>query len=204
MDPLVQLGSGEQSTEETAVLLAASLAARLLQDKISVGLFAGGASPDLVLPRHGQAHLWEILERLAPLTCENRPALAQTLQQLQPLVSLRDLIVVITPSLDSRWPEVLLRMVRSRGGGMAELIILDRASFSGDELVMEAQGFVDGQSARGFQARVLRKGDIQPMQAAYGALSRWEFLVSATGKAIARQAPRGALGGRRSEKEPGA
>jgi len=192
MDARVQAGSGDQSTEEMAVLLAASLAARLLQDKIAVGMFVGGDAPDIVLPGRGQAHLWQILERLAPLTCTDRPGLARTLEQVQPLISPRDLLVVITPSLESQWTEVLMRIMRSRGGRSAELILLDRASFDGSEQPLAAQGFADGQAARGFQARVLQRGDLSPMQAAYGALSRWEFLVSATGKAIARQAPRGA------------
>ena len=193
LDAMVQVGDGAQSTIETTILLAASLAARLLQDKIAVGVFAGGTPPSLVLPGRGQAHLWTILERLAPLDSERRPTLAVALEQLLPLVSLRDLLVVITPSLDAGWPMVLLRMARARGGGMAELILLDRESFGEVSEAGDAQRFGDAQTAHGFQVRVLRKGDVQPMQAAYGALSRWEFTVSATGKAIARQAPRGAV-----------
>ena len=68
MDPAAQWGEAEDSTEETSVLLCASLAAHLLQDKLAAGIFAGGDPPAVVTPQRGTLHLWRILEQLAPLT----------------------------------------------------------------------------------------------------------------------------------------
>ena len=42
LDPAAQWGEGADSTEETTILLAASLAAEMLHQKLAVGIFAGG------------------------------------------------------------------------------------------------------------------------------------------------------------------
>jgi uncharacterized protein (DUF58 family) len=190
MDEAVQGGEGPDSTEETIILLAASLAARLLQDKLAVGLFSGGEPADLVLPQVGQAHLWALLERLAPMRAGKGRTLNMALDQIRPLISPRDLLVVITPSLDAGWTAALERLVQTRGGLTAETIVLDRSSYEPGGAGGQAEAFVEALAGRGFQARLVRKGDIQPLSAAYGVLSRWEFSISATGRAIARHSPR--------------
>ncbi len=187
LDAGVQLGEGEESTEETTVLLAASMAARLLQDRLAVGLYAGQAGTALVLPQRGQAHLWALLEHLAPLHSQEGCAIGSVLERLQPLISPRDLLVVISPSTDPSWPDALQRAVRTRGMGSAEAILLDAQSFGGGG---GTEGLLALLAARGFQARLVKKGQIQAVKGAYGSLSRWEFTVSATGKAFARRAPR--------------
>lgn len=187
LDAKAQVGTGDDDTEETIVLLAASLAARLLQDRMAVGLFAGLEDPALVLPQRGQAHLWTLLQRLAPLRSREDWPIALVLGRLQPLISPRDLLVVISASTDPSWPDALQRAVRARGMGTAEALLLDPISFGGTE---SADLLVSALAARGFQARLIQKGQIQAVKAAYGALSRWEFTISATGRAIARRAPR--------------
>jgi uncharacterized protein (DUF58 family) len=187
LDAAVQVGEGEESTEETVVLLAASLAERLLQDRMTVGLFAGLDDQTLVLPQRGHAHLWTLLQRLTPLHSRPDCSIALVLGRLQPLVSPRDLLVVITPSADPSWPDALQRAVRARGLGSAEAILLDPISFGGSA---DVSGLAADLAVRGFQTRLIQKGQIQAVKGAYGSLSRWEFLVSATGKAIARRAPR--------------
>jgi uncharacterized protein (DUF58 family) len=181
MDENVQQGSGEESTEETIVLLAASLAVRLLQERLSVGLFAGIGDSALVLPQRGQPHFWTLLERLTPLHSQAGCPLGTVLARLQPLISPRDMLVVITPSTDASWPETIHRAVS------IEAILLDPLSF-GAELSTEA--LLPALAARGVQTRLVKKGQIQAVKGAYGSLSRWEFTVSATGKAFARRAPR--------------
>jgi uncharacterized protein (DUF58 family) len=187
LDARVQLGEGEDSTEETTVLLAASMAARLLQDRLAVGMYAGQGDAALVLPQRGQAHLWALLERLAPLHSHEENPISAVLGRLQPLISPRDLLVVITPSTDPSWPDALQQAVRARGMGSAEAILLDAQSFGGSG---SSDGLLALLAARGFQARLVKKGQIEAIKGAYGNLSRWEFTISATGKAIARRAPR--------------
>lgn len=176
------------STEETMVLLAASLAAQLLRARLSVGLLARTDALHVVLPRHGQPHLWQILQTLAPL---HPPAyaqpLAQTLAEGQALISTRDLLIILTPSLDPEWPRALKQVARRRGG--AEAILLDPASFGG---AGHAEPFVSLLAELGLTAKIVRRGELRPIAASYGTLRRWEFMTLGTGRAVARQTPRGA------------
>ena len=200
VDLSVQAGEDEDSTEEMAVLLTTSLAVRLLHEKLAVGLYAGGQPPCLVLPQRGQGQFWSMLERLAPLRSSPGHRLDRVLGEIQALVSLRDLLVVITPSLDPSWIEPLQRMTRTRGGGGVMVILIDPASFGAQVPREAAENFSAGLVRYGFQVRMVRKGGIEPVKGAYGALNRWEFSVSATGKAFVRRAPRRAdplLGGNR-------
>lgn len=185
---LAEDGESLDSTEETMVLLAASLAAQLLRARLAVGLLTRTESLHVVLPRHGQPHLWQILQTLAPLHPPAQPQpLAKTLAQAQSLISARDLLVVITPSLDPEWPRALMRAARQRGG--AEAILLDPASFGGTG---RAETFVPLLVGLGLTAKIVRRGDVRPITASYGALRRWEFMTLGTGRAIARQTPRSA------------
>jgi uncharacterized protein (DUF58 family) len=185
---LAEDGGPPDSTEETMVLLAASLAAQLLRARLAVGLLTHTETLHVVLPRHGQPHLWQILQTLAPL---HPPAhaqpLAQTLAEGQALISARDLLIILTPALDPEWPRALKQVARRRGG--AEAILLDPASFGGTG---RAEAFVPLLAELGLTAKIVHRGDVHPIAASYGVLRRWEFMTLGTGRAVARQTPRGA------------
>jgi uncharacterized protein (DUF58 family) len=174
------------STEETMVLIAASLASQLLRARLAVGLLARTETLHAVLPRRGQPHLWQILRTLAPLhPPAQSQSLAQTLAQAQSLISVRDLVVVITASLDPEWPRALSRLARPRGG--AEAILIDPASFGG---MGHAEAHAPLLAEMGIPAKIVRRGDVRPIPGAYGTLRRWEFMTLGTGRAVARQTPR--------------
>jgi uncharacterized protein (DUF58 family) len=192
-DPGAHLGEGSDSTEETLVMLAASLAAQLLRQSLAVGLIAAAGGNDgrdvvIVPPRRGPAYLWEHLRALAPL----HPALesltlAQLLPRARPLLSSRDLVIVLTPALDNEWPRALV--MATHHGARAEAILLDPASFGG---LVQAEAFSPLLAGLGVRAHVVRRGEVQPLSAAYGELRRWEFMTLGTGRVIARQTPRSA------------
>lgn len=182
----VQLGQGDDSTLETAVLLAASLAARCLQDRLEVGVFTGGEPPRAALPQRGQAHLWSLLECLAPLQA-GQTSLARGLEQIRPLMRSRDLLVVITSSPDLAWAPALRRLLQSRGGAAAGAILLDRASFGGQG---HAEELMPELAAQGIAAQAVRCGEIRPLSGTYGEFNRWEFITYGTGRAVARRTPR--------------
>lgn len=188
-DPAVHLGDGDDSTEETMVLLAASLAAQLLRQGLSVGLAAAhGERVMAVPPRPGPLHLWEHLRALAPLhPLPGTLPLAGLLHKIGPLLSVRDLLVTLTPSLADAWPRALLQVVHR--GARAEAILVDPASFGGSA---EAEALLPVLAGLGIPGNVVRRGEIQPLTAAYGALRRWEFLTTGTGRAVALQTPRSA------------
>jgi uncharacterized protein (DUF58 family) len=195
LDSAVQLGEGQDSTTETAVVLLASLCAQLLQDHLAVGLFAYTDRECVVLPQRSQAHLWPLLRALAPLQPVARRPLADTLGRAHALIKGSDLLVVVTPSLDPDWPRAIRQLGHSRGArrpANAEAILLDPASFSGDPAGQagQAESFAPFLADLGIPAQVVRRGDIKPMDAAYGELRRWEFITSGTGRVVVRKAPR--------------
>jgi len=196
LDPTVQLGEGQDSTTETSVVLLASLFAQLLQDRLAVGLFAYTDTEHVVMPQRSQAHFWPLLRALAPLqpdASQPRP-LAETLNRARALISGSDLLVVVTPSLDPDWPRAIRQLGHSRCTFNAEAILLDPASFGGDLAlpgqVGQAETFALFLADLGIPARVVRRGDIQPISGAYGELRRWEFITLGTGRVVVRKAPR--------------
>lgn len=187
LDPAAHLIFENESTEELLVLLAASLAAQLLQRRLAVGLIRpAGPELEIVPARPGPAHLWLHLRALAAAHPEpGTPALAAVLRQARPLISARDLIITLTPSLNPEWPRALLETARR--GARAEALLLDPASFGGPA---SAAGLVTALAGLGLATRLVQRGEIQPITAAYGAVRHWEFLTTGTGRAIATQTPR--------------
>ena len=129
MDRACQAGQGENSTEEHAVVLAASLAHRGIAEGRAVGL-VGQGERDLfwIPPREGDAQLWEILRALAMITPAERP-LGDLLRQLNPRESARSSLILITPELNGRWLEPLLMLMRR--GIRPTVLLLDPHSYGG-------------------------------------------------------------------------
>ncbi len=187
LDPAYQLGIGNESTEETTILLAASIAAKFLDEKLRVGLFVGGHSPTIVTPQHGNAHLWNLLSALAPLHPQPDWDLSSGIAQFQPLISQRDVMVIITSAAEENWIDNLRKLMRDGGRAPARIFLLDPESFGGQ---LPAEPARQALAGLGIETRVVKKGEIQAISGVYGALSRWEFVTSATGKAHARKTPR--------------
>jgi uncharacterized protein (DUF58 family) len=96
-------GEGEQGTLETAVMVAASLAAEALSfhERCTVGLLAVSgqdqqAQTVLVPPQSGSAQLWRILAALAPVQATDR-RLSEVLRQQQPMLGRRGSAILVTP-----------------------------------------------------------------------------------------------------------
>ncbi|HUX88160.1 MAG TPA: DUF58 domain-containing protein [Chloroflexota bacterium] len=110
----VQRGEGDDSTEEYGVTIAASLARHFLKDGRSVGLI-GIASQHLIVPAdRSERQLRKVLEELAVVHADGREPIAETLAAESNRCSKNAAIIVVTPSLDERWPSTL-RGVRDRG-----------------------------------------------------------------------------------------
>ena len=73
LDSAVQRGEGPESTLETMIILLASLADRMLNERMAVGLIAYTQAPAVVLPARGKPHLWQILRLLAGLQASPLP-----------------------------------------------------------------------------------------------------------------------------------
>ncbi len=129
MDRVCQVGEGENSTEEHAVVLAASLANRGINEGRSVGLVGQGMR-DLfwISPREGETQLWEILRALALISPADLP-LGELLRQLNPRESARSSLILITPEVNGRWLEALLMLMRR--GIQPTVLLLDPVSYGG-------------------------------------------------------------------------
>jgi uncharacterized protein (DUF58 family) len=127
MDRACQAGVGEHSTEEHAVVLAASLASRGIAEGRAVGLVGQGARDLCWLPpREGDTQMWEILRALAMISPADRP-LGDLLRQLRPRESARSSLILITPEAGGRWLESLLLLVRR--GIRPTVLLLDPTTY---------------------------------------------------------------------------
>jgi uncharacterized protein (DUF58 family) len=187
LNAAVQHGTGADSSLEKMIVLTASLAAHLLSERLAVGLLLDSHAGASVPPQSGEGHLWSILRALALAQAQNERPFDQVLLEARGVVSLRDSIVVLTPSLDAQWPQALHLLGGNRFNFAPEAIILDPASFGGKTSAAE---FVSLLREQGVLAQIVRGEDIVPISGAYGELRRWEFQTLGTGRVIVRQRPR--------------
>jgi uncharacterized protein (DUF58 family) len=184
------MGEEENASQELMVTVASSLAASLLQQNLTVGLLASSGTETVVLPRQGQTHLWSILQALAPLDVTPDVPLEDVLRRAQTLISGSDLLIVVTPSMRPDWIGALRRISRSRGtSGRAEVILIDPASFGAE---ISADAFLPVLMEAGIPSNIIRREDVRLISGYYGEVSRWEFSVLGTGRALARNTPRSA------------
>jgi uncharacterized protein (DUF58 family) len=114
------------STAETAIELAASLAALGLRRKIDVGLVCHGQERYTVAPGRGQRTFHETLEVLARLEPSGRLPIEQVLELETAHLSGRSTVVVITPRLTAQLADVLMRL---RSNHQVMLVLLSRESY---------------------------------------------------------------------------
>jgi len=128
LDRRAQAGSGDSSTEEYGVTIAASIAAYLLrQQELAVGLgISGSIEAGLPLDR-GERQLDRILELLAIVHPLRSFPLAQALAAEEPRLARNTILLVITPSTELQWPEGLHHL--QRRGVRPFVVLLDPSSF---------------------------------------------------------------------------
>lgn len=129
MDSAAHVGIGEKSTEEHAVVLAASLADRGRKMGRSVGLVAHGQKIAWLPPKFGPAQHWEIMRSLAMLK-PGSESLASALARTRSALSQRTSVIVITPSVDHDWLQSLVGMLRR---GIAVTVLLLNPKLVGGE-----------------------------------------------------------------------
>jgi uncharacterized protein (DUF58 family) len=187
LDAAVHLGDGAESSLEKMIILTASIASRLLDEHLAVGVILDAASSHSVLPQMGAAHLWTILRALALAQPRTERPLAETLIHARSIVSLRDSAVIVTPSLDPEWSKALPHLSGGTRMGGVEVVLLDPISFGG---TIEAEAFRTMLLEQGVPTHIVRRQDIRPAIGTYGAVRRWEFKTLGTGRVAVLQTPR--------------
>lgn len=123
----VQVGEGERSTEEYMVVLAASLAARMLAEGRAVGLACSGKHPALIPPRGGTGHLWQLLGHLARARSAPGAPLPDFLERVVMTAARGCTVVLFTPATSTEW---IPRLVAAYRRGLAASVIwLDPGTF---------------------------------------------------------------------------
>lgn len=125
----VQAGSGDDSTEEYGVRIAASVARYFLMANRSVGYLGLGRTFDLQEAERGAQHYMRILEHLALAGAEGESSLADLLATEARRFGRHTTVVVVTPSTDESWV-LSLQSLAQRGVKVAA-ILLEPSTFGG-------------------------------------------------------------------------
>ncbi len=120
LDHTVHWGSGRLASDENAVTLTASLADRGLRQGHGVGLGAFGDALTWLPPRHGETHRQDLLKNLA-LVRRGSVSLASLLNLARPLAGQNPSLIVITPSKDPTWVDILIGLT---GLGVVPTVLL--------------------------------------------------------------------------------
>jgi uncharacterized protein (DUF58 family) len=177
-----QLGEGWDSTEEHAVILAASLAAQGLSCDHPVGLSINGAHAEWIVPRRNEYQLRSVLKALAvasPAPME----LKDYLERVGPSLSSHCSLLIVTANAQVHWAQSLLPLMWR--GVMPTIFLLDPVSFGGDTGTTALSGVLQ---SMGVLCHVIPREFLDTSQARPGREGEWEWRISATGKAVAVRA----------------
>ncbi len=182
LDQGSQLGTGWDSTEEHAIILASSLAAQGLNEDHPVGLSVNGRNPEWIAPRRNEYQLRSLLKALAVASPSEMP-LKDYLQRAGQSLSSHCSLLIITANADVEWPQSLLPL-RWRGI-MPTVFLFDPVSFGGSRDTRVISEIFQSMS---IPCHVIPKEMFDKPQARPGHEGEWEWRISATGKAVAVRA----------------
>lgn len=184
LDQETLAGSGFDSTEEHAIILAASLADRGLKARQSVGMVVNGEPFTWLAPQDSPAQRWQILRALA-LAQPGKIPLADLLERIRPQIGQRATLLVITASRNGAWLNSLAMLTRK--GIVPTVLWLDAEAFAGKKLPGGELPSILAQhqvSCHVITPDLLNRPEAQPGQA-----GGWEWRTSLTGRAIPIRKP---------------
>jgi uncharacterized protein (DUF58 family) len=183
LDRRTQLGTGWDSTEEHAVILASSLAARGLEGDHPVGLSINGDNAEWIPPRRNEYQLRSLLKALAVAT-PSEMSLKDFLQRAGQSLSSHCSLLIITANADAQWTQSLLPLMWR--GITPTIFLFDPVSFGGST---DTKAISEIFRSMSIPCHVIPREMLDKPQARPGHEGEWEWRISATGKAVAvRQA----------------
>jgi uncharacterized protein (DUF58 family) len=96
-------GEGEDSTEERAVTVAASIVRKALDQHRNVGLITSGVRAEVFQPDRGSKQFGKLMQYLAEVRVAGSRTLAETLVETLPRLRRGAACILVTPSLDRAW-----------------------------------------------------------------------------------------------------
>ncbi|MBI3151099.1 MAG: DUF58 domain-containing protein [Chloroflexi bacterium] len=180
-DAKVQAGHDWESTMELGVILAASLAARGLQTRHSVGLLSNGLNHQQTVwlkPQSNEAQRLQIMRALAMLEPGTLP-LADLLERAAPTLGQRTSLVVITPSIKSDWLSPLTQLWWK--GISPTVLLMDPSTFGARQ---HADSLANVLAGMGIPRFILSRDLLQRSEADPTLRSKNEWRIMPTGKAV--------------------
>ena len=150
----VQAGSGDESTEEYGVKVAASVARHFLNQNRNVGFICFGERLEVLEVERGGQQLTHILEALAVVRATGDVPLADLLNVEGRRFGRHTTLVVVTPSVDESWVLSLLQLTQ-RGVKVA-VVLLEASTFGGAQ---NALMVVSALAAADIWTYLVKRGD---------------------------------------------
>ena len=138
LEKRVHVGSGEESTEEYAVQVAASISRFFLVANRSVGFLSYGKRLFVEEAERGSQHYTRILEALALATAEGDVPIGSLITEESKRFGRHTTVVVITPSTSDDWVSAL-QFVSERGVKVAA-VLLEASTFGDSESSLQVFG----------------------------------------------------------------
>ena len=151
MQSTAHFSKGDETTEEYAVTIAASLVKKYIDNGKNVGLISSGDRSFLFLPDTGDEHQQELMRALAVIQATSKLSLDALLASQEERFEPGAAIVVITPSGNIQVP---LRRVANRGT-VVTAVLLDAAGFGGK---VKAEETARGLISSGMHVYIVRRG----------------------------------------------
>jgi uncharacterized protein (DUF58 family) len=150
----VQAGSGDESTEEYAVKIAASVARFFLNANRNVGYMAFGSRLDIIEGERGGQQMTHILEALAMSNAVGDVPVGDLLNVEGRRFGRHTTLIVITPSMDQTWVMSLLAL--SQRGVKVAVVLLEASTFGSAESSLMV---VSSLAAADVWTYLVKKGD---------------------------------------------
>jgi len=96
-------GEGEDSTEERAVTVVASIVRKALDQHRNVGMITSGVRAEVFQPDRGSKQFGKLMQYLAEVRVAGSRTLAETLVETLPRLRRGSACILVTPSLDRAW-----------------------------------------------------------------------------------------------------
>lgn len=150
----VHVGSGDDSTEEYAVRIAASVARHYIVANRPAGLMQFGRDLRILEPERGQNQLTRILETLATASAVGDAPLGALLLEEQRRFGRHTTLVIVTASTDDHWLTAIQSLTQR--GVRAAVILVDPSTFGSDRSPLLLYGQL---TASDILTYVVRRGD---------------------------------------------
>ena len=142
LDQSVQVGELEESSDEYAVSIAASLVNKYVMLGFSVGLICHGDQRYVLPPAAGASQSYRVLELLAAITSSGASPLHTVISREERQWVSNSTLIVVTPSGEREWVTAL-KQVADRGISVA-VVLLNGPTFGGKyDTLKVMQGLIE-------------------------------------------------------------